>query len=60
MTPQRLTEWRTARGWSYVEAARQTGTHRNSWPKWEAPDGNPPEWLSYVVAAVSFNLPPYE
>lgn len=60
MNPQRLEEWRMERGWSHSEAARRTGTHRNSWRKWEAVDGKPPEWLGYALAAVAYGLPAYE
>lgn len=59
MTPARLREWREARGLNYQQAAEQTGTHRNSWPRWEKPDGSPPPWLGYVLRAVGDGLPPY-
>ena len=59
MTPARLTEWREHRGWSKAEAARQTGTHVNSWHKWEAGKSSPPAWLGYVLRAVGDGLPPY-
>jgi len=58
MTPERLTQWRKARGWPQAEAARRTGTHHNSWSRWEA-GAKPPEWLGYVLRAVGDGLPPY-
>ena len=60
MTPQRLIEWRESRNLTRTAAAELTGTSRNSWPRWEAPDGKPPKYLAYVIAAISFGLPPYE
>lgn len=59
MTPARLIAWREARKWSRAEAARQTGTHRNSWEKWEK-GATPPDWLGYVLRAVGDGLPPYQ
>jgi hypothetical protein len=61
MTPERLKEWRTARGWSVSRAARECGVgSRNSWAAWEKPGGSPPEWLGYVLRAVGDGLPAYK
>lgn len=60
MKPHRLTEWREQRGWSKAEAARRTGTHWNSWTRWESGQAKPPEWLGYVLRAVGDGLQPYK
>ena len=60
MTPERLQEWRTARGWSQSEAARRCHVGRNSWRMWETGERDAPKWLGLVLAAVAFGLPPYE
>lgn len=60
MTPARLTEWRERLRWSKAEAARQTGTHANSWADWESGKRPAPQWLGYVLRAVGDGLPPYQ
>jgi DNA-binding transcriptional regulator YiaG len=59
MTPARLTEWRERLRLSKAEAARQTGTHVNSWSAWESGKTRIPAWLGYVLRAVCDGLPPY-
>jgi transcriptional regulator with XRE-family HTH domain len=59
MKPERITDWRAARGWTKAEAARRTGTHVNSWAAWEAGKRAAPDWLGFVLRAVGDALAPY-
>ena len=60
MTPARLIEWRERRHLSKAEAARQTGTHVNSWSAWENGKTRIPAWLGYVLRAVGDGNAPYQ
>ncbi len=61
MTPERLIEWREGRRLSKAAACRLLGVGSvNSWTRYESGQTPIPLTLQWAIAAMQFNLRPYE
>lgn len=61
MRAARLTEWRESRGLSKAAACRLLGVgSRNTWDRYESGERAIPAYIAYAVAAIQFELPPYQ
>lgn len=61
MSPARLTEWREGRGLSKAAACRLLGVGSvNTWTLYESGVRPVPRYIALAIAAVQFDLPPYQ
>jgi transcriptional regulator with XRE-family HTH domain len=61
MRPERLTQWREARGLSKAAACRLLGVGSvNTWDRYESGERRIPLSIRLAITALQHNLPPYE